>query len=342
MEDDGHPLVFDYEDQKNTVDVEKHQLIRDLFGGLGVKITVCESTPQEFMPYILGYRLSKDSPATFISTFTDGLDEFRHKKKRMFDEANRQKPPPRGAYIGVQFFVNAEGKISEEETADPRVYGPSALSLYKPVYRDVTGDERDAIGIAYYNARMSTNNAALAVATVLAEEEDHWKRFETDYKTGHVFRSYHGMIRAMADSLPFSPGDKLPGDTQVVFAEIALGDGTKKVSSCVPCAIFMQSVGYPASSIHLGRGDNWWIPDSPDEKTLSDWKDTIICYYLSGVVLRNPEIGSYDNKKLSEVVTALITERYGEYIESHIPRMFLEALTFEGSFIDKIKNTLLS
>jgi hypothetical protein len=36
------------------------------------------------------------------------------------------------------------------------------------------------------------------------------------------------MIRAMAGSLPFSSGGKLPAGTQVVFAEIALGKGIKK------------------------------------------------------------------------------------------------------------------
>jgi hypothetical protein len=103
----------------------------------------------------------------------------------------------------------------------------------------------------------------------------------------------------------------------------------------------MQSFGYPASSIHLGRGDNWRIPDSPSEKILSDWKNTIIGCYLNGVELCNPEIVSYGNDNLKHVVENLIAERDDEQnITPCIPAMFLEALTFEGSFIDRIKNTL--
>jgi hypothetical protein len=142
------------------------------------------------------------------------------------------------------------------------------------------------------------------------------------------------MIRAMVNSV--TP----PPNIQSVFAEIALGANTTKVSSCIPCAIFMQSFGYPASSIHLGRGDNWRIPDFPSEKILSDWRNAIISCYLSGVELCNPRIDSYDNTRLDDMVAMLIAERNDEQdITPYIPDVFLEALTFEGSFIDRINRT---
>jgi hypothetical protein len=353
MADDGNPLVFEYEDPENIErqakeakqkpedvekakkeakkDVDDHELIRDAFRNFGVKIDVCGSIGQEYMPYILGHKLSQERR----DKFTVGLIEYSNKIRSMFEEANRQNPPPRGAYIGVQFFVNSEGKILKGETDDPRVYGPSALSLHEPVYRDVTGDERDAIGIAYYKARMSTNNAALAVTAALATADPR-QRFETDYETGKIFGSSHGMIRAMVNSV--TP----PKDSQSVFAEIALGAGTTKVASCIPCAIFMQSFGYPASSIHLGRGDNWRIPDSPSDEILTNWKNTIIRYYLSGLEVFNPTVALEGNNITLDNAAAVIvvSNTDADDIMPEIPNLFLEALTFEGSFMDRIRNTL--
>jgi hypothetical protein len=193
--------------------------------------------------------------------------------------------------------------------------------------------EGQEIAIAYYKARKSTNDAAVAVSNGLLQAIG--GNYDVDYIRGHLFGSNHGMIRAMVNSV------EPPKDIQSVFAEIALGAGTTKVSSCIPCAIFMQSFGYPASSIHLGRGDNWRIPDSPGKKIRGDWKNAIIGCYLSGVTLCNPEIDSYGNENLDNVVTKLIAERDDEQdITPHIPGMFLEALTFEGSFMDRIRNTL--
>jgi hypothetical protein len=39
--------------------------------------------------------------------------------------------------------------------------------------------------------------------------------------------------------------------------EIAVGDETKKMASCLTCTLFMYATGYPPTSIHLGRGESW-------------------------------------------------------------------------------------
>jgi hypothetical protein len=42
--------------------------------------------------------------------------------------------------------------------------------------------------------------------------------------------------------------------------EVAYGAATNKLSSCFQCTVYMQAAGYPASSVHLGRGESWLPP----------------------------------------------------------------------------------
>jgi hypothetical protein len=347
MEINGQPLRFEYEDQDRNLnqaqnnararDAEDHRLLRDAFTSLGVHIDVGPSAPQVLMPYILGTNLPQNRLNTFISDLHQWADQIMN----MFNAANAQNPP-RGAYIGVQFFVDANGNIQRGRIANnfdagPFIYGSSALSLHQPVYRRIIDDERDAIGIAYYNARMSTNNAVRAVT---AADLIVLSRFETDYLTGCIFGSDHGMIRAMVNSVMPPPGQGIDR----VFAEIALGDNTKKVSSCIPCAIFMQSFGYPASSIHLGRGDNWRIPDEPTTEILHNWTDSIVICYLRGLEVFNPAVRlGVDDTTLDNAAAMIIASNANvnvNNVTTEIPNLFLEALTFEDSFIERIKRTL--
>ena len=59
----------------------------------------------------------------------------------------------------------------------------------------------------------------------------------------------HGMIQAIYKAYDLGPG--------CVPYEIAVGDKTKKMASCLPCTLFMHAAGYPPTSIHLGRGESW-------------------------------------------------------------------------------------
>jgi hypothetical protein len=104
----------------------------------------------------------------------------------------------------------------------------------------------------------------------------------------------------------------------------------------------MQSFGYPASSIHLGRGDNWRIPDEPSAEILHNWADSIITYYRMGLELCNPAvILEGDETTLADAAAMIIESNAGVHdIMPEIPNLFLEALTFEDSFIDRIQRTL--
>jgi hypothetical protein len=329
----GQPVTFEYKAGTGAdvdADATKHGLVQDAFGGFGVRINIRQAAPQEVMPYILGSNL----PQNKLETFIDGLIRYINEIKSMFARANTPQDAPQGAYIGVQFFVGQQGNILGE----PIIYGPSALSQRCPVYREINGADANTIADAYGRAVANTNKAARAVAQGLGISQGDHPDFNEPYQQGHIFGSSHGMIRAMVNRVA------LPKDAyDSVFAEIALGSGTTKVSSCIPCAIFMQSFGYPASSMHLGRGDNWWIPDAPDDKTLADWKKTIAAYYANGVEICNPlayHLG--EQRTLNEIVTMLITEKDNNLgdIQPKISDLFLEALTFEDSFIDRILRTM--
>jgi hypothetical protein len=113
------------------------------------------------MPYILGHKLSQQN----LDTFIIGLTEWSDNINNMFNAANNRPAamggPPRGAYIGVRFIVDAKGNIQGNS-----FYGPSSLSLHKPVYRQIVSPYDQSIPIAYYNARKSANDAAAAVAVI--------------------------------------------------------------------------------------------------------------------------------------------------------------------------------
>lgn len=116
----------------------------------------------------------------------------------------------------------------------------------------------------------------------------------------------------------------------------------------------MQSFGYPASSIHLGRGDNWRI--SGDEKfSAGKWAANVCAYFDAGIealriggVLRIHVTPKGDLCELTSLregfqpFDVYIKEeivKKGNY-SAEISRIFLESLTFEESFVNRITKTL--
>ena len=74
----------------------------------------------------------------------------------------------------------------------------------------------------------------------------------------------HGMIQAIYKAYSLGPS--------CAPYEIAVGDQTTKMASCVPCTLFMLAQGYPPTSTHLGRGESWaplYETYNPDGKRTS-------------------------------------------------------------------------
>lgn len=154
------------------------------------------------------------------------------------------------------------------------------------------------------------------------------KEVEDEYKEGYLFKSYHGMIKAMTT---FMPDFKR---TENFFFEIALTSDTSKVSSCFPCSTFMYANNNLPTSTHLGRGDNWSIPDGA-VYLKRPWEEKIIEWYENGRKIMGDKNQKSEGVKMWE-------EFMNQFSIDHqqIPDVFLESLTFERSFTERINNTL--
>ncbi|WP_263142062.1 hypothetical protein [Pseudomonas sp. RIT-PI-AD] len=83
--------------------------------------------------------------------------------------------------------------------------------------------------------------------------------FVDDIGTEDIAIYTHGMIQAIYKSYSLGPNCEP--------YEIAVGDVTKKMSSCLACTLFMTATGYPPNSIHLGRCESWGPLYSPYDPT---------------------------------------------------------------------------
>ena len=73
--------------------------------------------------------------------------------------------------------------------------------------------------------------------------------FVDDITPADIAMYTHGMIQAIYKAYHLGPNCEP--------YEIAVGDETKKMASCLTCSLFMNAAGYPPTSIHLGRGESW-------------------------------------------------------------------------------------
>lgn len=211
-----------------------------------------------------------------------------------------------GAYIG-----------GYDDVSKTVLIGPSNLEQYRPEYR--SADDKE-VKIAYDKCVKATNAAikSLNESNIKALKNSDVKLdlispIEEAFQAGHLFKSYHGMVQAIVKY------DSSVDSSSLIF-EVAYGPNTNKISSCFPCATFMTSNDTPPTSTHLGRGDNWNIPKSCSDNLRKKWEKNITNWYKAGI------------KKLP-------IQNVPEDVNK-IPAMFLEALTFEGSFMKKIKATI--
>lgn len=232
-------------------------------------------------------------------------------------KANSLDSPPKGAYIGAMSTISSLF-----------VLGPSDLKQYAPAYRDVS----DEIRGSYEKAVEATNTAIKCIRDGNYQNLVPKLNFQylnkpiAEKYSGGLFKSYHGMINAM---VLFSTNF----DSNNVILEIAIGSNTNKVASCLPCSMFMAANGNPATSTHLGRGDNWNIPDSNNSIPKRKWAEAIIKYYDIGQRLYVEKLGqSATYNELMSIIR--------HYNKNKVPDIFLEALTFEKSFLNRLNKFL--
>ena len=312
--------------KKNEAELTAHVTVKKLFEDMGVLIDISQSTPVDDFGYIIA-RTSRMSNAQIAALETA---QYTNYLKKLTETVNKKNPVPKGAYIGGRSTVN-----------QLTIVGPSRLTFYPAKYRAVDA----SVEQSYNLAKTSTNDAIAAIQEVQTTFKpssgytltlvDLIKPVEENYyepanpakpnpgpPTPRLFASNHGMILAM---IKYATDI----DNNSFIFEMALGANTQKVSSCVPCSMFMAANERPPTSIHLGRGDNWNIPDEYKGMMRNNWRKNVIAWYKKG---KDIMIG----KKLkTDIFTAL-----APFNDEDIPDIFLEALTFEGSFTDKIISTL--
>lgn len=301
-------------DAKARKEADMHDTLLGRIGMLvGKKIVPSELASQQKMPCII----AKTSQTPDFRSAVAVTDDFRRYIDSLMTHANTLAQPPRGAYIGCMSTVSSLF-----------VVGPSDLELYEPRYRDT---DPAVIGKAYENARKATNDCnecirssrikpdGIALHVVCDDVRD-------DYRAGNLFRSCHGMIRAMTEFATADQSDK-------VVLEIAMGRNTSKVASCLPCSMFMALNGTPATATHLGRGDNWDLPRSCNAMQRDIWRKGITGFFDEGAkMLPDAVRNSAACKELFDLSMC--------HGRNEIPDIFREALTFEKSFLDRMVSSL--
>ena len=305
---------FEFDDE---ADSKLHTDITTWFTQAGVTITTGKSIAQADFSFIVA-KTPKVSSVSVAKTLLN--DDYANFLRSINNNANLNAEPPYGAYIGGM-----------STTSTMFIIGPSTLDKAMPVYRKPTDAENLKIAADYSTGIANANLATKAVKDYQTNNNKARITYVDliDIQTpsplpaGSLFKSYHGMIWAMA---------KYKTDIANSFIfEIALGTKTTKVSSCFPCSAFMAANGRPATSTHLGRGENWNIPPG-NEDLQKAWALKINEWYKAAKAL--PALAS--NKKLRSALSILALNGR----ENNIPAIFLEALTFEGRFMDKISSTL--
>lgn len=269
-------------------------------------------------PYIVGN--SSRNPPQYADDVIEGL---LHATQLMESRINRlpDKPLLKGAYIGG---LSTIGKIE--------FLGPSDLYLYDPHFREISSAEEKGIRTQYNQAKTVSNylikflNSAPYDGTgpewrIPARQEE----ISENYAAGQLFGSVHGMTRSIAYY-----GDT--NDKDALCVELALGADTCKVAACIPCSIFMWSKNTPAKATHFGRGDNWNFPKDKYMPRMRDaWEETVLDFYARGLnkIQAFSKVQQWNAKAAAENIDI-----------GTIPQIFLEALTYESPFIDKITRTL--
>ncbi|MGW1194824.1 hypothetical protein ACWD4B_03025 [Streptomyces sp. NPDC002536] len=168
--------------------------------------------------------------------------------------------------------------------------------------------------------------------------------FEGEPLSDRITGYTHGMIQAIYRAYALGPN--------TTPYEITVGTGTTKLASCLPCSLFMIALGYPPTSIHLGRGESWvplfepYIPgrsSEPAEQAVirdlnSSWQDKCAEWLALGLDVLGQEGVTVDHQ---ESVTAV-----RNYLDTHsrdksvASVLILDAVTIHESETNRIARTL--
>lgn len=251
----------------------------------------------------------------------------------------------RGAYVGGFFDF-------ENDTLS--LIGPSSLYVRDRKYVTSLSPEPLVVAKAFKDFSDVTENVKIFLKAIAEEQyttfgnktstvvispdctdeyissgtEDDIKDIKEKNKT---IASCHGLVSSMYRYSAIPPEHLNDG----VCIEFSLSDGTCKSASCIPCALFAAAQGTPASQVHFGRGDYWNLPKrkikEKNPEMEENWRKFVIACYANGSELvRRASVLPEETIEMASIREEMTVD---------IPDMFLDALTFEGSFISKMKNS---
>jgi len=303
--------LFEYHEEG---DKGKYESVQNLLKGLDVDIDIGKSVPKDTSAVILTKDTVRGSfeDVSNIEKYANIVDAYikeKHEGEKLY-----------GAYIG-----------GIDDSGDSiKLLGVSQVELYNPEIRQIQEGEVQGIKEAYEASQGVYNDVYSLLKGIPQTQRYNGIKFEPNAKSKglntkeynesnpQLFKSYHGMVRAISDISSLNRG--------WIYFEIAASDDTTKVSSCFPCATFMLSTnGAVPSSTHLGRGDNWNIPSSCPMEKKNKWKENIKRWYKDGKE-------TLEEKK--DITIEIDIE------EDNYPELFLESLTFESSFTNKVTAVL--
>ena len=168
--------------------------------------------------------------------------------------------------------------------------------------------------------------------------------FVGDVATDDIATYTHGMIQAIYKAYHLGPSCEP--------YEIAVGDATKKMASCLPCTLFMNATGYPPTSIHLGRGESWaplYQPYNPnasagdhEAEVIRDlnnaWYAKCLDWLQTGLAILDNSHIMEDHQASREAVSRYLNANRADPTVGGV--LILDAVTIHAGEIDRFSRTL--
>lgn len=257
---------------------------------------------------------------------------------------------PVGPRSTVRMVAPARNGAAGTAAAWPRWMPPEDHALWQPRHRK-GANTRVAWGvIGGDKAAQDPTPGTPTDASNLADEIESDMRdkygmiFTAAPGTGDIAAYTHGMIQAIYKAYTLGPS--------CAPYEIAVGDLTKKMASCLPCTLFMSAAGYSPTSIHLGSGESWaplyapYNPNGPTEpnepgvvRDLNNrWYEQCLGWLKIGLEMLDDTHIAQDHKASRDAVLAYLKTHEEEPTIGGV--LILDAVTIHEPEVNRINRTL--
>jgi hypothetical protein len=253
---------------------------------------------------------------------------------------------PVGPRSTVRFAAPAPGRLDPDP--HPRWLPPMTSPLWAPRKRK-DADTYVPWGLIGGDAaqRAPTDHSKvgnLADQITVEMRDKYGMVFNGDLTIDDVAAYTHGMIQAIYKAYVLGPS--------CTPYEIAVGDHTKKLASCLPCTLFMSSTGYPPTSMHLGRGESWaplYEPYNPNGRTdpheaavvrdlNNAWYEKCQEFLTAGLEILDDAHVTEDHKTARDAAVSYLTSHQGDQTVAAV--LLLDAVTVHDSETGRINRTL--